>query len=328
MHVFHVKTKRWPTGEVIESTVSVTYPGPPASADNTAPPFLATGPNPDDVLQFLFWHTGRRLTNIRHVQWHFTTMSWSMWEATKWYGRPGGGAGNPRIHAEAFSLVSNSVMSVDTPISGTTGGTWPFMGNNNEVGTASGPATISAIDPLSGLNLCGWQKLVYGGAPGDDTFTETDADVTASTVPGNGSGNVFTFTPGATLSAAQNESGEALAAYGSSGPGDSGGLRDLFDILRGLERIRPWPRRPWDILSDPSPLDRVRQRLVDELLQQTQPGRAGGAANDFRSIIDALPNMSAEDLKRTLQSVKTQVDLGQTAVSSIEAQIKRLGKTK
>jgi hypothetical protein len=327
MHIFHVKTKRWPTGETIAPTVTATYPGPPGSADNTATPFLALGPAPTDLLQFLFWHTGRRITNRRSVHWSFTTMTWSVWEATKWYGFPGGGpGGQPRIHAEAFSLISNSVMPVDTPISGVTGGaTWPFLGNNNDVGTASGPATIAAIDPLDGLQLCGWQKLVYGGDPDPDPFNETDADVTAANVPGNGSGNVFTFTPGATLHANQNESAEALAAYGSTGPGGF----NIIDILRDLGRIdRAVAGRPWDIISDPSPLDRIRQRLVFELLQQTQPALGAPGPTDFNSIINAVPNMSADELKRTLQSVQTQVGLGQTAASSIEAQMKRLGKTK
>ncbi|HYC91005.1 MAG TPA: hypothetical protein VEO54_17430 [Thermoanaerobaculia bacterium] len=324
MHIFNVKTRRWPTGEIIASTVTTTFGPPPAGHDETAPQYLALGPNPTDLLQFLFWHTGRRVTNIRHVHWSFTAMSWSVWDATKWYGFPGGGPGNPRIHAEAFSLISNSVMSVDTPISGVTGGaTWPFMGNNNDVGTASGPALVSAVEPLSGLSLCGWQKLIYGGAPGSDTFTETDADVTATTVPGDGSGNVFIFTPEAKLSAAQNESGEALAAYGSTGSSGGGLIGILKDLV--FERI---PRRPIDIVSDPSPLDRIRQQLVLELIRRTQPGEQVMAGTDFNRIIEAVPNMSAEELKRTLQSVQTQVGLGQTAVSSIEAQIKRLGKTK
>lgn len=217
------------------------------------------------------------------------------------------------------------MVSVDTPISVVTGGaTWPFLGNNNEVGTASGPATISAVDPLSGLNLCGWQKLIYGGAPGSDIFTETDADVTATTVPGDGSGGVFVFTPGQTLSAAQNESGEALAAYGSTGS-SGGGL--LLGILKDIvfERI---PRRPIDIVSDPSPLDRLRQQLVAELIRRTQPGEQLAAGTDFNRVIESVPNMSADELKRALSAVQTQVGLGQTAVSSIEAQIKRLGKTK
>ena len=322
MHVFHVKTKRWPTGEQIAPTVSVTYPGPPGSADNTATPFLATGPAATDVLQFLFWHTGRRLTTRRTVHWSFTTMTWSVWEATKWYGFPGGGPDGPtRIHAEAFSLVSNGVMPVDTPIASTVpASAWPFMGNNNDVGTGAGPVTISAIDPLSGLNLCGWQKLVYGGDPNPDPFNETDAGLTADTVPGDGSGGVFVFTPGATLAAAQGEHAEAVAAYGSSGT--TFGSISILDIIRDR-----FPRRPWWDPGDPGPWDRIRQRLVDELLQQTQPARGTGPS-DLTRIIDAIPNLGADELKRTLQSVKTQVDLGQSAVSAIEAAIKRLGKTK
>jgi hypothetical protein len=325
MHVFHVKTKRWPTGELIAPTITATYPGPPGSADNTATPFLALGPAPTDLLQFLFWHTGRRITNRRSVHWSFTAMTWSVWEATKWYGFPTSGpGGQPLIHTEAFSLVSNERMNVDTPISGVTGGaTWPFLGNNNDVGTASGAGDISAIEPLSSLSLCGWQKLVYGGSPNPDPFIETDADVTADTVPGNGSGNVFTFTPGAILHANQNENAEALAAYGSTGPSKPPG--SIIDIFRGFERARP--RRPWDIIADPPPWDILRNRLVEELLRQTQP-TAGNPAADFNRIIESVPNMSVDELKRTLASVQTQVDLGQTAASSIEAQIKRLGKTK
>jgi hypothetical protein len=324
MHVFYVKTRRWPTGEVLAPTESTTFSVPPGNEEKTATPFIATSPT--DTLQFLFWHTGRRLTGRRTVHWSFTTMTWSVWEATKWYGVPSGGpGGQPRIHAEAFNLMTSELMGADTPISGTSGGVWPFLGNNNEVGTAGGPATISPIDSLSGLQFCGWQKLIYGGDPNPDPFFETDADVTAANVPGNGSGNVFVFTPGTTLHASAGENAEALAAYGSSGPG--GGGLGLIDIIRGLDRI-PWQRRPWDIIADPSPIDRIRQQLLAELLRTTQPGQGVPAGGDFNRIIESVPNMSADELKRALQSVQTQVDLGQSAVSTIEAQIKRLGKTK
>jgi hypothetical protein len=323
MHVFYVKTRRWPTGEIISPTESTTFSVPPGSEENTATPFIATSPT--DILQFLFWHTGRRLTGRCTVHWNFTTMSWSVWEATKWYGVPGGGnGGTPRIHAEAFNLMTNSVMSVDTPIASTVpAGAWPFMGNNNDVGTASA-VDISALDPLSGLNLCGWQKLVYGGDPDPDPFIETDADVTASNVPGDGSGGVFVFTPGATLHANAGENAEALAAYGSSGPG--GGGFTLIDFIRLIERDRG--RRPWDIRSDPAPWDIIRRGLVEDLIRRTQPGGGDPAGGDFNKIIAAIPNMSADDLKRTLSSVKTQAELGATAVSAIEAQLKKLGKTK
>ncbi|HUR82168.1 MAG TPA: hypothetical protein VM733_15490 [Thermoanaerobaculia bacterium] len=323
MHFFYVKTRKWPTGETLAPTEGVTFGGPPDVEDRAAPEFVATGPG--SVLQFLFWHTGRRITGKRNVRWNFTTMTWTVWEATKWYGVPGDGGGGPGvIHAEAFSLISNDRMMVDTPISGVTGGaTWPFMGNNNNVGTASGPGNIAGIDPLSGLSLCGWQKLVWGGNPDPDPFIESDADVTATNVPGDGSGNVFTFTPGATLHVAQNEGGEALAAYGSSGPPEPPG-RHIFDILKWIELDRG--RRPWDIRADPPPWDILRRRLVEDLITRTEPG--AGPATDFNSIINAVPNMSADDLKRAQSSVKTQVDLGQTALSSIEAQMKRLGKTK
>lgn len=106
MAVFTVKTRRWPTGEILGPPVSTSLSPPSATHDEKAPQYLSTGPKPEDLLQFLFWHTGRRLTNIRHVFWNFSVMTWSLWEVTKWYGFPGsGGGGNPRIHADSFSLI-------------------------------------------------------------------------------------------------------------------------------------------------------------------------------------------------------------------------------
>lgn len=328
MHVFTVRTRRWPDGALLGSTEMTTFPGPPGEEEKNAAEFIATGPS--SVLQFLFWHTGRRLTGHRRVRWIFTTMGWSTWEATRWYGvPPTGPGGTPRVHAEPFSLISNSLMSAaGTPINGpassfSPASAYPFGGNDKEIGTAGGPATVAARDPLSSLDFCGWQKLIWGGEPTEDAFIETDSGVSGN-VPGDGSGGVFVFTPGATVTIPQNQSAELLAAYGSSGPG--GGGLSIIDIIRVLERY-PWPRKPWDIIADEAPFERIRRRLVEELLKQTQPV-SGGGANDFNRIIETIPNMNVEDLKRTLQSVKTQVELGQTAVSSIEAQIKRLGKTK
>src|SRR5207248_9282720 len=62
--------------------VGVTSPA--TTVDQTAPASLPDGAA---TRSFLFWDTGRRVTNKRHVRWTFNHPDqWSTWNAIAWYG--------------------------------------------------------------------------------------------------------------------------------------------------------------------------------------------------------------------------------------------------
>lgn len=330
MHVFQIVAKLWPTGDSIDLGSNITtFGAPPGEEDNTAAPFVASDDG-SQVYQFLFWHTGRRLTNKRSVRWVFSTMNWDTWTATKWYGIPSGGSGGPpRVHVEPFNLVTNALITSGTAIDGpastySPASAYPFSGNDKEIGTAGGPATVAAKDPFASKSFAGWMRLVWGGDSSGE-FIENDSGVTASSVPDGGAsgGGVFDHVPGVTYSAAQNTSHEVIATYGTSSGGGGGfgpppSWREIVEIV--FPHIPKLPDR-----GDPPPWDILRARLLEELIRRTQPVRGGGPT-DFQNIIDSASKMSAAELKTTLRSLQTTMDLGKTALSTIEAQLKRTTK--
>src|SRR5262245_1882380 len=67
---------------------------------------------------FLYWDTGRRITNKRRVRWTFNhPLNWSEWNAAAWYGVPsGGGPPDPTVRVDAHWV---GVGPIDpTPIDG------------------------------------------------------------------------------------------------------------------------------------------------------------------------------------------------------------------
>jgi hypothetical protein len=121
--------------------------------DQTAPAFLPDG---ETQRGFLFWDTGRQVTNLRHVRWTFSHLSdWTTWNATAWYGVGGNGPPQPLVGIDAY-WVGNGTLD-PTPIDGPgssfvngpgAGNTaWPWSGNDHQVRTQWGPATIRALEP-------------------------------------------------------------------------------------------------------------------------------------------------------------------------------------
>lgn len=316
MDTFQVVSKLWPSGASLDlgdDTNNVTVP---SSFTRHAANFVSSMDGSTQY-QFLFWNTGRHLTNKRHVQWNFSVGGWGLWTATRWYGTPGGGPpGSPRVHVDGFALAANGPLGPDTAINNTAStfpaGAWPFSGNDHEIGTGSGPVTVVAKDPFHSLSFAGWLQLIWGG---DDSgvFVETDSGASM------GSSTFFDNAGSAPFAVAQNTSADLLAAYGnSSGPIIS--HIPWGDIFKGLG-LGTGPIGP----GDPGPDDLIRLALIEQLLAKTKPGDPAAVATDIRRIIQAAPNMSVDELKRARTALQTDLELGRTALHTVEAQIKQRG---
>lgn len=338
MAEFLTIAKLWPAGTEIDlgtdSNVFVIVGPPTPSTQNfrrNAAPFV-TSPDGTQNYQFLFWNTGRRMTNKRRVHWHFSVPGWGTWTATKWYGTPSNGGGPTRVRADAFTIGGDAPLN-GTPIDGTSTyappSAWPFNGDDHVIGTAGGEARVVAKDPFpsyasSSYDFAGWLQLVWGGDPIDE-FPESDA----GTSGGLGGTGFYDHVVGGAFPVAVNTSADLLATYGTHHSGvlglggvlDLGPLRELF-----YEVLLTWPGIPkekWDPVGDPSPMDLIRLKLLQQFMLQTRPGSVGGT--DFQRLIEAAPLMSKEELKRSMQSLKTTLELGKTALSAIDAQLKRGG---
>lgn len=328
MDEFIVIAKLWPAGTKIDGIDSTTLLGP-LSTKHTAAPF-ATSLDGTQNFQFLFWNTGRHITNKRSVRWNFSVLGWGLWTATKWYGTPGPGD-SQTVRANAFTIGGDAPLS-GTPIDATStyapATAWPFNGDDHVISTADSRAVVVAKDPFpsvasSSYDFAGWLQLVFGGDPTGE-FLESDAG-TSGRVGGTG---FYDHVPGVDFPVAKGASADLIATYGKH--------NSAMDI-QIFDRLRDWMRdwiykvelekdvlKPWIPYWDPNPMDLIRLKVLEQFLQQTRPGPAGGT--DFQRLIEAAPRMSPEELKRAVQSLKTTLDLGKTALSALDAQLKRGGK--
>jgi len=314
MDTFSVTAKLWPSGtdlDLGDDTNNVTVP---SSFNRHAGNFVTTMDG-TSTYQFLFWNTGRHLTNKRHVTWNFSVGGWGLWTATKWYGTPTVGNGGPaRIHAEGFTIGGNAPLGIDTPIDGPAStfaaGAWPFMGNDHEIGTAGGAVDVVAKDPFHSLQFAGWLRLMFGG---DDSGVFVETDTGASM----GSSTFFEHSTGA-FHAVPGTSHELLATFGNQ-QGISIGPINWGEIFSDLG-IGKGPIGP----GDPGPDDWIRLAVLEQVLRRTRPPVEQGAVN-FQRIIQDAQRMSAEELRRAKATLQTSLDLGKTALSTIDAQIKQRG---
>lgn len=315
MDEFDVTTKLWPSGDSLDLGTDANTVTVPSSFNRHAANFV-TSMDGSQTFQFLFWNTGRHLTNKRHVRWNFSEGGWGLWTATRWYGTPptGGRPGPARVHVDPFKLRDNAQMSgvtaIDQALSTFAAGAFPFSGNNHEIGTAGGAVNVVAKDHLSDLEFAGWLRLIWGG---DDSgeFVETDTGASPS------SSTFFEHSSGP-FHANQGASVDLLATYGNSVSSTPlHPFHDFFELLYRELEIVP-PRR-----GDPSPEDlkRLNDVLLKKLLQKTAPGQPMGT--DFQRFIDTAKTMSKEELMRAKQSVGTSLELGRTALSVIDAQLKK-----
>src|SRR6266550_1759615 len=120
MDEFKTVAKLWPAGTDLDlGADSNLISGPGSASFSRHAANFVTSMDGTQNYQFLFWNTGRHLTNKRHVSWHFTVLGWGLWKATRWYGTPVGGPPGPeRIHADAFTIGGDAPLSANTPIDG------------------------------------------------------------------------------------------------------------------------------------------------------------------------------------------------------------------
>lgn len=323
MDVFRTVTRLWPTGDDLGGGIDSTTLSlaPPASAnfDRTAGQFVVS----DDGMhtyQFLFWNTGRHITNKRKVIWNFSRFGWGTWTATRWYGTPGGNGGQPRVRADAFDLHGNALLSPDSPIDAAASafappGAHPFNGDDHAIGTAAAGATVVAHAHMSAYDFAGWIQLLWGGDPTGD-FVETDVGTSGLF----GSGSFYNTVPAGTnpFVAAMGESADLLAAYAPaavSGPTKFGHIDWEKFFGSGGFNIPS--------VVDPGPEDLLRLAILESLVQRTRPGPVGAGLTDIERVIESASRMTKDELTRAKQSLQTTLDLGKSALHTIEARLKQ-----
>jgi hypothetical protein len=215
MSHFTVTTKLWPSGESLDTGTDdnvVSVPPGSASFDRHAALYV-TSPDGTENFEFLFWNTGRNITNKRHVHWDFSAGGWTTWIATKWYGVPGNGNGGHEVRVDPFSiagdgLLTSSGTAIDPSASSFPPGAYPDMGDDHLIDTENGAVDVAAKGSLASLQFAGWDQLIWGG---DDsgTFYESDAG------PSQGSPGFYPVGSG-TFHVAQGGSAILLALYGNS----------------------------------------------------------------------------------------------------------------
>src|ERR1700757_2991653 len=119
MDQFNVTTKLWPTGANLDLGTDSNLVTVPSSFDRHASNFV-TSMDGTHNYQFLFWDTGRHVTNLRHVRWNFSVGGWGMWTATRWYGTPPTGPGGPpEVTVTPFTIGGDNVITGSgSPING------------------------------------------------------------------------------------------------------------------------------------------------------------------------------------------------------------------
>jgi len=314
MDEFRTIARLWPTGTEVDLGADSNILGGPGTFTRNAAPFVTVDGTTN--YQFLFWNTGRHITSKRRVRWNFSVLGWGTWTATRWYGIPSpGGTGPARVRADAFTIGLDTRLS-PTPIDPSSTyapGAWPSSGDDHVISTTAGPANVVAVDPLSSYEFAGWMQLIWGGDPTGE-FVETDSG-TGGTIGGSG---FYDHVVGGSFPVARNGSADLIAAYGYR---DTGGFRIpkwLDEMIRERPPFKIPPRQ-----FDPSPEDWIRLKFLQELLVKTQPQASPEhAGTDFQALIEAAPRMKADELKRSIQSLKSTLNLGATALKSLESKLK------
>lgn len=310
MDVFTTVAKLWPSGDSLDLGTDYNSVTVPSSFNRHAADFV-TSTDGTTNYQFLFWNTGRHLTGKRNVLWNFSVGGWGLWTATRWYGTPSGLPGTPQVRADAFTIGGNAPLTTATPINGTLStfapaSAWPFGGDDHVIGTAGGAANVVAKDPFDNYQFAGWLQLIFGG---DDSgeFIETDAG------PLPTQNNFFDHVTAGAFPVAKGASAMLLATYGNLIRNIPNFGRLLQELLQNGIQFNP--------LVDPAPEDLLRLKVLQQLLALTQPGVVEGNV-EFEGLIKAAPSMTREQLQRAVQSVKTTLGLGKSALAALDAQLK------
>jgi hypothetical protein len=215
MSLFNVTAKLWPSGESLDTgTDNNVVSVPPGSAlfDRHATLFV-TSPDGTQNFEFLFWNTGRNITNKRHVHWDFSAGGWTTWTATKWYGVPKSNGNRHEVRVDPFSIASDGPLTgngtaIDPSASSFPPGSYPDMGDDHLIDTEDGAVDVAAKGSLASLQFAGWDQLIWGG---DDSGTFYESDAGAS----QGSPAFYPVGSG-TFHVVQDGSAILLALYGNS----------------------------------------------------------------------------------------------------------------
>jgi len=331
MNKFEVVSKLWPSGAILNGGVDVNTVNPPGQVfTRTAPP-LAPGTGAPNGYRFLFWNTGRRVTNKAQVTWTFNNLSsWTTWTATRWYGVGGTGnghGGSNLITASPFAMENDASMA-GTPIdaAGSTFTNGPAGQQAYPVGTPPddhvastewGPASVAALDPFppqmvfTENHFAGWLRLFLGG---DETgqFDETDG----AAIGGSG---FYSYLDASPVAIGQGETVELMAAYHVvkiSPPGDPELIP--IDYITFIEWLLNYDR-----LVDPRPNpmgergDRLRVGALTDLVALTR--MAEGPEDLLKSIAANVKSLSPAELKRALGSAKAISRRVEAATKALEA---------
>ena len=321
MDEFRTIARLWPSGTEIDLGTDSNVLGGPATLSRNAATY-ATSPDGTQNYQFLFWNTGRHTTGKRRVRWNFSVLGWGTWTATRWYGIPsGGGPGASRVRADAFTIGGDAPM-MGTPIDASSTyapGSWPLAGDDHVIGTTAGPASVVAKDPYPGpasstYDFAGWLALTWGGDPSGE-YVESDAG-TSGTFGGTG---YYEHVIGGAYPVPQGTSADLIATYGTHNSGIS--VIDPRKLWELIYEVLGDPRVVIPQRGDPSPGDLIRLKLLEQLMEKARPGV--GQGTDFQTLIENAPKMSRDDLKRSLQSLNTTLELGKAAQLALDVAMKR-----
>jgi hypothetical protein len=388
---FIINTQLIPNGITLpdsSASIQTISPANPYNYQETAAPNVTYG---SQEYEFLYWNTGRGLTDNPNVAWKFTAGGWSTWTATRVYGpAPGKGpnGGDTIVGVSEISLLTNQPLTAGSPIDGPASSfpnsaAWPCNGNTQVIDTVDGSSKVVAQDQITVSSfeypfVC-WQFFPNNNGLGGGQ-TSPDAPVT-DTGSSQYSSGFYTET-GSTFSLPKGASGYLVAGYGGgtytglsqlqqellnsltilslglsgrlpvnipiwSDPAaiDSlrvGAIQDLLvktrpgvhrgpgpgpitdpavtDSLR-VEILKQLLAKTRPRIGDPAAEDLLRVGVLDQLLAKTQPG--GSEGGDFDGLIKAAPTMTREQLRRAIQSVKTTLGLGKSALAALEAQLKK-----
>jgi hypothetical protein len=288
------------------------------SITQTAPKTL---PEDDGVTErkFLFWDTGRQITNKRSVRWTFNHPDqWTSWNAVAWYGiPPQNGNGGHTISLDAYWVTNGTLDAtpVDQPDStfvdgGGAGQTaWPDGGNDHAVDTEWGAGDVYMLphmqrtvhDPV--LDFSSIQQLVWGG---DDSsvFDENDDNVTTTT-------GIFGVFLGA-HDWPYTQGGSAVLMVGYAEPAHQQVKVPWWELVEEATLVSLI-----DQIADPSPEDVAR---LKQLAAALNIGVASGTPQPdmFEGLVAASKTMSRGELKRAIASTKATLERGQAALKTME----------
>lgn len=335
MNKFEVISKLWPSGALLNGGVDVNTVNPPGQVfTRTAPP-LAPGTGAPNGYRFLFWNTGRRVTNKHQVTWTFNNLSsWTTWTATRWYGIAGGGVtdgpGSKLITASAFAMEDDASMPgtpIDAANSTFTDGpggqkAYPFATppDDHVASTQWGPASVAALDPFppqmvfNEYHFAGWLRLVLGG---DETgqFDETDGAAV-------GGPSFYSYLDASPVSIGKDATVDLMAAYRvvRISPPDVPELIPI-DYITFIEWLLDYDRLINPFEPRPSPLgtraDRLRVGALTDLVALTR--MAEGPEDLLKSLAVNVKSLSPAELKRAISAAKAITRRVEAATKALEA---------